>query len=170
MGFLSGFVGTVKVDLTDLAPADGIEYWVELKKSLTAAESGRAEDARFSAQSLSGAAGREARRLAARKRMGVRTEEDDEQVKTLLNFTSTEYKQRLLEAAVVNWNLTDEKGRPLPINTPTSKAASIRSLPAVAHDRLVEAVETEIEDAERTREEDADFRDGVPVGDSVEDL
>ena len=168
MSFLSHFSGTITVDLSDLV-GDGTEYWVKIKKTLTADETDRAEDARLSATNVSKAAGRAARGAAARRRAGRATPEDEETVKTLLNFNTGAYKRALVSAAIVDWNLTDEKDRLLPLHPAQAKALSIAQLPTVARDRIFEAVEETMAAEERDEDEDADFRDRVPDGGEFED-
>lgn len=163
MPFLSRYAGTIKLDLSDLA--DDGEYWVTIKKTLTADETDRAEDARLSATNVSKSAGRAARGAAARRRAGRSTPEDDETVKTLLNFNTGAYKQKLLEAAITDWNLTDEHGVILPLRPAQAKTRSIAKLPTVARDRIFEAVDETMAQEEPDDEDgDADFRDGVPSG------
>jgi hypothetical protein len=164
MAFLSRYAGTSKIDLTDLADDDGTEYWVTIKKTLTADESDRAEDARVSATNITPAAGRAARAAAARRRAGRPAPGDEDVVKTLLNFNSAAYKRALVEAGVVDWNLTDEHGQVLPLRPPEAKSRSIAALPAVVRNRIFEAIEDTTTASERTEDEDADFRDRLPDG------
>ena len=168
MSFLSHFSGTIKVDLSDLVPGD-VEYWVTIKKTLTADETDRAEDARLSATNVSKAAGKAARGAAARRRVGRSTPEDEETVKTLLNFNTGAYKRALVQAAIVDWNITGENERLLPLHPASAKAMSIALLPTIVRDRIFEAVEETMATEERDEDEDADFRDRVPAGGEFED-
>lgn len=168
MGFLSHYSGSITVYLTDLV-GDGTEYWVKIKKTLTATETDRAEDLRTSATNVTRSAGRSARGIAARRRAGRSTPEDEETIKTLVNVNTGAYKQALLEAAITDWNITDEREMLLPLVPAAAKARSIGMLPTVARDRIFEAVEETMAAEERDEDAEADFRDGLPVGGEFEE-
>lgn len=169
MGFMSRYTGTERVDVTDLGPDDGTEYWVEIRLSLSGDEWDRADavHVRTSANlKMNAGKAKAAREAAARRRAAMaagQEVEDDEDLTALLSFDTPAYRQTLLERAIVDWNLTDQHGRPLPLKDKEGRAASIRVLPGEVRDRLFERIE-EGRPKKRSKDEDADFRDEVPVG------
>ncbi len=168
MGFMSRYAGTEKVDVTDLGPDDGIEYWVEIRSSLSGDEWDRADALHVKASAnLKVSAAKAAREAAAKRRAalanGRAVEDEGEDLTTLLSFDTVAYKRAVLEAAIVAWNLTDPFGRPLPLKDADGRAASIRGLPGEVRERLFERIEAG-RPKKRTPAEDADFRDDVPVG------
>lgn len=167
MAFLSRYTGTITVPMTDLGDADGTEYWVTIKKMLTAEETDRAEDTRISATNVTPAAGRTARALAARRRAGNPAPGDEEATRTLLAFHSGAYNRVLLDAGIVEWNLTEDvHGHPqvLPLAPPEARARSLEKLPPAVRNRIVEAIEDTLAAAQRTAQQDADFPSSVPLG------
>jgi len=168
MGFMSRYAGTEKVDVTDLGPDDGTEYWVEIRSALSGDVWDRADALHVKASAnLKVSAAKTAREAAAKRRAalanGQPVEDDGEDLTTLLSFDTVAYKRAVLEAAIVTWNLTDQHGRPLPLKDPEGRAASIRVLPGEVRERLFERIEAG-RPKKRTPAEDADFRDEVPFG------
>lgn len=174
MGFMSRYAGTEKVDVTDLGPEDGTEYWVEIRSALSGDEWDRADALHVKASAnLKVSAAKAAREAAAKRRAalanGRPAEDEDGDLTTLLSFDTVAYKRAVLEAAIVSWNLTDQHGRPLPLKDPEGRAASIRVLPGEVRERLFERIEAN-RPKKRTAEQDADFRDEVPVGGEAREL
>lgn len=174
MGFMSRYAGTEKVDVTDLGPEDGTEYWVEIRSTLSGDVWDRADALHVKASAnLKVSAAKAAREAAAKRRAalanGRPVEDDDDDLTTLLSFDTVAYKRAVLEAAIVSWNLTDQHGRPLPLKDPEGRAASIRVLPGEVRERLFERIEAN-RPKKRTAEQDADFRDEVPVGGEAREL
>lgn len=175
MGFMTRYAGTEKVDVTDLGPDDGTEYWVEIRSSLSGDEWDRADAlhvktaANMRVGSKAGKAARDAaaKRRAAMANGGGPVEDDD--LTALLSFDTPAYRRALLEAAVVSWNLTDQHGRLLPLKDKEGRAASIRVLPGEVRDRLFEQIEAG-RPKRRSKEEDADFPDDLPVGGEAPEL
>jgi hypothetical protein len=169
MGFMTRYAGTEKVDMTDLGPDDGSKYWVEIRSSLSGDEWDHADalHVKTAANMKMGAAGKAARQAAAKRRAAMANGngqiEDDDDLTALLSFDTPAYRRALLEAAVVSWNLTDQHGRLLPLKDKEGRAASIRVLPGEVRDRLFELIEAN-RPKKRSKEEDADFRDDLPVG------
>lgn len=174
MGFLSRYAGTERVDVTDLGPDDGTEYWVEIRSSLSGDEWDRADAAHVkAAANLTTSAGKAARQAAAKRRAaqaaGRPAEEDGDDLTTMLSFDTVAYKRALLEAAIVAWNLTDQHGRQLPLKDKDGRAASIRVLPGEVRERLFEKIEAG-RPAKRTAEQDAEFPDDVPLGGETREI
>lgn len=170
MGFLSRYAGTEKVDVTDLGPDDGTEYWVEIRSSLSGDEWDRADALHVKTAAnmkVGSKAGKAAREAAARRRAAMANgngqPEDDGDLTALLSFDTPAYRRALLEAAVVSWNLTDQHGRLLPLKDKEGRAASIRVLPGEVRDRLFELIEAN-RPKKRSADEDADFPGDLPVG------
>lgn len=173
MGFMSRYAGTERVDVTDLGPGDGTEYWVEIRSSLSGDQWDRADAMHVKASAnLKVSAAKEARKAAAKRRAAMangRPAEDDDDLTTLLSFDTVSYRQALLEAAIVDWNLTDQYGRLMPLKDVDGRRAAIASLPGEVRDRLFERIEAG-RPAKRTKDEDADFRDEVSVGGEAREL
>lgn len=174
MGFMSRYAGTEKVDVTDLGPGDGIEYWVEIRSSLSGDEWDRADALHVKASAnLKVSAAKAAREAAAKRRAalanGRPVEDEGDDLTTLLSFYTVAYKRAVLEAGIVAWNLTDQFGRPLPLKDADGRAASIAGLPGEVRERLFERIEA-ARPKKRTPAEDADFRDDVPVGGAAQVL
>jgi len=175
MGFMSRYAGTERVDVTDLGPDDGTEYWVEIRSSLSGDVWDRADALHVkAAANLKVSAAKAARQAAAERRAAMANghaagEVDDDDLTTMLSFDTVAYRRALLEAAIVDWNLTDQYGRPLPLKDAEGRAASIAALPGEVRDRLFEKIE-EGRPKKRTKDEDADFRDALPVGGEARDL
>lgn len=173
MGFMSRYAGTERVDVTDLGPDDGTDYWVEIRSTLSGDEWDRADALHVkAAANLTTSAAKAARQAAAKRRAAMsngQQVEDDNDLTTMLSFDNVAYKRALLEAAVVAWNLTDQHGRPLPLKDKEGRRASIGVLPGEVRDRLFERIEA-ARPAKRTQGEDADFRDGVPVGGEAREI
>ncbi|MGW7001433.1 hypothetical protein ACWGCW_01050 [Streptomyces sp. NPDC054933] len=145
MGFLSRYSGTDIVDLGD-------GFNVTILRHLP----GDAQEAAETAK--------------VRAIANVKTEEGDKQ-RSVEVATSTDmatYTTLLLAAAIVGWNLTDERDMPLPLTPDEAKLASMRRLPAEVRTRLREHIEQNIEASKRTPEQQEQFRhpgDGsAPVG------
>lgn len=175
MGFMSRYTGTERVDVTDLGPDDGTEYWVEIRSSLSGDEWDRADAVHVKTNAnlkMNSGKAKAARQAAARRRAAMAGGEDvdgDEDLTALLSFDTPAYKATVLEKGIVDWNLTDQYGRPLPLKDPQGRAASIAVLPGEVRDRVFERIE-EGRPKKRSKEEDADFRDEVPVGGQARDL
>jgi hypothetical protein len=173
MGFMSRYAGTERVDVTDLGPDDGTEYWVEIRSSLSGDEWDRADALHVkTAANMKMGAGKAARQAAAKRRAAMANgaqPEDDDDLTALLSFDTVAYRRALLEAAIVSWNLTDQHGRPLPLKDKEGRAASIRVLPGEVRDRLFERIE-EGRPKKRTKDEDADFPGDVPVGGEAREI
>jgi hypothetical protein len=169
MGFMTRYAGTEKVDVTDLGPDDGTEYWVEIRSSLSGDEWDRADALHVKTAAnmkIGGKAGRAAREAAAKRRAAMANgdgQSDDDDLTALLSFDTPAYRSALLLAAIVSWNLTDEFGRELPLKDKDGRAASIRKLPGEVRDRLFELIEAG-RPKKRSKEDDADFPDDLPVG------
>ena len=173
MGFMSRYAGTERVDVTDLGPDDGNDYWVEIRSTLSGDEWDRADALHVkTAANMKMGAGKAARQAAAKRRAATANgaqPEDDDDLTALLSFDTVAYRRALLEAAIVSWNLTDQHGRPLPLKDKEGRAASIRVLPGEVRDRLFDLIEAR-RPKKRTRDEDADFRDEVPVGGAAREI
>lgn len=176
MGFMSRYSGTEKVDVTDLGPDDGNEYWVEIRCALTGDEWDQADAVHVKTAAnlkMGSAAAKAARRAAVRKRaaMAGGQQDEDEDMTALLSFDTPGYRRALLEAAIVAWNLTDQYGRPLPlpVKDKAGRAASIRVLPGEVRDRLFDRVEAG-RPKKRTDAEDAEFPDDLPVGGQAREI
>lgn len=168
MGFLSRYAGTEKVDVTDLGPDDGTEYWVEIRSTLSGDEWDRANALHVkAAANLTTNSAKAARQAAAKRRaalaQGRSAEDGEDDLTTMLSFDTPAYRRALLEAAIVSWNLTDQHGRMLPLKDKEGRRASIAVLPGEVRDRLFERIEAG-QPVKRSKEEDADFRDDLPVG------
>lgn len=168
MGFLSRYAGTERVDVTDLGPDDGTEYWVEIRSSLSGDEWDRANALHVkAAANLTTNSAKAARQAAAKRRaaqaQGRAVEDGDDDLTTMLSFDTVAYKRALLEAAITSWNLTDQNGRQLPLKDKEGRRASIAVLPGEVRDRLFEKIEAG-QPTKRSKEADADFRDDLPVG------
>lgn len=167
MGFMSRYAGTERVDVTDLGPGDGIDYWVEVRQ-LSGDEWDRADAVHVkAAANLKVSAAKTARKAAARRRAalanGQRPEDDGDDLTTMLSFDTAAYKRAVLGFGIDSWNLTDQYGRPLPLKDPDGRAASIAALPPEVRDRLFEQIEAN-RPAKRTTDEDAEFPGDVPLG------
>lgn len=175
MGFLSRYAGTERIDVTDLGPDDGSEYWVEIRSSLSGDEWDRADAVHVTTSAnlkMNAGKAKAARQAAARRRAAMangQDVEDDEDLTALLSFDTPAYRQTLLEKAIVGWNLTDQYGRPLPLKDKEGRAASIRMLPGEVRDRLFERIEAG-RPKKRTPEQDAEFPDDVPVGGAAREI
>jgi len=173
MGFMSRYTGTERVDVTDLGPDDGTEYWVEIRSSLSGDEWDRADAVHVKAAANMTTSTAKAARQAAAKRRAAQAQgrevEDDNDLTTMLSFDNVAYKATLLEYSIVSWNLTDQHGRPLPLKDREGRRASIAVLPGEVRERLFEKIEAG-RPAKRTSAEDADFRDDLPVGGEAGEL
>jgi hypothetical protein len=171
MGFLDDFATpSTRVDLT---PADHPKghYWATVQ-ALPGAQKDRVEAKRMriSATASPGKAAQAAQLAkvrAAKARMGLVEEEPadetDAGVTTSIAVDQAAYRMELLTHAVVEWNLTDERGAALPLAPEAAKRASLERLPARFYDQLVDAAEALINDdaAERSPEAEAEFRGGA---------
>ena len=144
MGFLSRYSGTDIVDL-----GDGFNVTV--------------------LRHLPGDAQEAAEAAKVRAVANVRTEGGDKQ-RSVEVATSTDmatYTTLLLAAAIVGWNLTDERDMPLPLQPEEQRLTSIRRLPAEVRTRLREHVEANMQAEQRTPEQQEQFRHpgdgGTPV-------
>jgi hypothetical protein len=176
MGFLSRYAGTEKVDVTDLGPGDGTEYWVEIRSTLSGDEWDQADALHVKTAAnmkMGGKAAKAARAAAAKRRAAMANGngqvEDDDDLTALLSFDTRAYRQFLFERAIVGWNLTDQYGRPLPLKDPDGRAASIRALPGEVRDRLYELIEAN-RPKKRSADEDAEFPDDLPVGGEAREI
>lgn len=173
MGFMSRYAGTERVDVTDLGPDDGTEYWVEIRATLSGDVWDRADAEHVKASAnLTTNATKAARQALARRRAAMAnggSVEDENDLTTLLSFDNVAYKRRLLEEAIVSWNLTDEFGRLIPLKDKDGRRAAIAGLPGEVRDRLFERIE-EARPKKRSKDEDADFRDEVSVGGEAGDV
>lgn len=167
MGFMSRYAGTERVDVTDLGPDDGTEYWVEIRSTLSGDEWDRADALHVkAAANLTVNAAKTARQAAAKRRAALANgggDDDGDDLTTMLSFDTVAYKRALLEAAIVSWNLTDQHGRPLPLKDKDGRRASIAVLPGEVRDRLFERIEAG-RPKKRTAEQEAEFPGDVPVG------
>jgi hypothetical protein len=135
MGFLSRFTGTDIVDL-------GEGYSITLLRHLPGDAQEQAEAAKVKAVA------------------NVHTEDGDKQ-RTVEVATSTDialYTTLLLDAAVVSWNLTDERDQIMPLAPLDARLASIRRLPAGVRTRLREHIEKNIEAGKPSAEDQQSFR------------
>ena len=134
MGFLSRYTGVDQLDLGD-------GYHVTLLQHLPGEEQEAAEAAKVKA---------------------IATVSDDEgEQRSVEVATSTDmarYTTLLLNAAIVSWNLTDERDVPLPLGTPDERLASIRRLHSGVRARLREHVEANIKRAKQSTEDQQTFR------------
>lgn len=167
MGFMSRYAGTDRVDVTDLGPEDGTEYWVEIRL-LSGDEWDRADAQQVkTAANMKLSAGKAAGKSAAKRRAAMAAGQDveNEDLTALLSFDTVAYRRFVLETGISAWNLTDQYGRPLPlpVKDPDARRASIAVLPPEVRDRLFERIEA-TRPKKRSADEDADFRDEVPVG------
>lgn len=168
MGFMSRYAGTERVDVTDLGPDDDVEYWVEIRR-LSGDEWDRADavHVRTSANlKMNSGKAKAARQAAARRRAAMangQDVEDDEDLTALLSFDAPAYRRAVLGYGIVGWNLTDLAGRIMPLKDDAGRAAAIAGLPPEVRDRLFERIEA-LRPKKRGADEDADFRDALPVG------
>lgn len=173
MGFMTRYAGTEKVDLTDLGPDDGTEYWAEIRSTLSGDEWDRADAEHVKVNAnLTTSAAKAARKEAARRRAAMakgQPVEDDDDLTTMLSFDTPAYKRAVLLAGIVAWNLTDQHGRPLPLKDKEGRRASIAVLPGEARDRLFERIEAG-KPSKRTAEQDAEFPDDLPVGGEAREI
>ncbi|MER6350674.1 hypothetical protein ABT186_02160 [Streptomyces sp. NPDC001634] len=143
MGFLSRYSGTDIIDLGD-------SYSVTILQHLP----GDAQEA-----------------AEAAKVKAVANVESDGENRTVAVETSQDmarYTTLLLHAAIVGWNLTDERDQLLPLAPDEQRLASIKRLPAEVRTRLREHIEANMKAEVRTPDEQRQFRGagdgGAPVG------
>ncbi|MFF4403585.1 hypothetical protein [Streptomyces sp. NPDC001404] len=146
MGFLSRYTGTDIIDL-------GESYSVTVLQHLP----GDAQEAAEAAK--------------VRAVANVRTSDDGGAQRTVEVATSTDtatYTTLLLAAAIVSWNLTDERDQLLPLEPEDARLASIRRLPAEVRTTLRNRIEANIAAEQRSPAEQQTFRvpsdGGHPVG------
>lgn len=139
-GFLGLYNGTERVTL---AEADGVAYWVDIKRHLSRAETARAD----------------ALHIAKRVETTVDAAADGEDAKARSVATVIDQRAHdteVLAASIVAWNLTDEGDLPLPLppyippdgtrvhgDDPANRVRreSIAKLPAVVVDTLLKRIE-----------------------------
>lgn len=132
MGFLSLYKQTDRVEL-------GGGYYIDIKRHLSMAETARAEEMRVSKD--------------IRSEMGAAKDgKAGDVTATVMRIDQQAYNTEILVAAVVDWNLDDDQGVPLPLppyipGKPTGddkanlvRRESIGLLPAFAVKRLLEQI------------------------------
>lgn len=145
MGFLSRYSG---VDVVDFG--DG--YTVTIKQFLAGDAQEKAETAKVKAVAV-------ASRGKEEKEVRVETSQD-----------IAAYTDILLSEAIVDWNLTDEYDRVLPLAPAAAKTASILLLPADVRGKLRDRIEENTAAQTRTEEEQKIFRpDGHIINSLGED-
>lgn len=148
-GFLSQFDGTLTLDASTGAVVDDAqlavdgkpEWWVEIRKTLD-----------------SGAFERAQRHLVGDMGIEAKASEDAEDAVMRQRSDVIGYQRELALGGIVDWNLTDKHGDPLPCSNRTDLAASLEKLPPY----LYTAIHAEIarNNQPRTAKEKATFRDG----------
>lgn len=133
MGFLSPYSGTRKVTVGD--PERG--YWVELREVLSQGAKEKAEQALQGRQRVNGG-------------------------EVVMQMDVARYRQLMVEASIVTWNLDDDNGKIWPVNL-----SSVQRLPGNEFDRLwsmVDEMNTPVDPKERRQ-----FPDEGDDGDSIGD-
>jgi hypothetical protein len=115
------------------------DYWIDIKTSLTAEDYEAAQRALLGKVSMSNG--------------GMSAEPD-----------TIAYQHELVFRSIVDWNLTDENGEPLPLTPANDKHASIRRIPQSVFIDLY----TRINEAStpRDKEDDIRFRSGSETSDN----
>jgi len=132
MGFLSAYSGTQKVTVGD--PARG--YWVEIREYVSQGDKTKAEQVLQGRQRVNGS-------------------------DVVMDMDVAGYRQLMVVASIVSWNLDDDNGRVWPINL-----QSVRQLPGPEFDRIWKVVdELNAPASSGERRQFPDSRDGGdPVG------
>jgi hypothetical protein len=137
LGFLSAYEGIERIDL------DG-GYWIDIKKCLSAEEMQRAEKV-----------------LAARPTVNTGTGTGTTQI------DPSGFRNALMTASIVAWNLDDEDGTPWKLEPVGHKTRNIGRLPSSVYEKVWKKVDAQNERS--TPEGRAQFRDetvgGAPDGD-----
>jgi|SRR5579859_1192397 len=133
MGFLSAYSGTVILRLDDNPQG----YWVELKRYLSQGEKEKADTALINGKLVPGSKG-------------------NQQFEMEPNIGK--YRQLIVEASIVSWNLDDDNGHVWPVDL-----QHVRRLPAEVFDKIYLAIDGE--DPEPTPEERRQFPDERVGGD-----
>lgn len=107
MGFLSAYSGTQKVTVGD--PARG--YWVEIREYVSQGDKTKAEQVLQGRQRVNGS-------------------------DVVMDMDVAGYRQLMVLASIVSWNLDDDNGRVWPINL-----QSVRQLPGPEFDRIWKVVD-----------------------------
>lgn len=132
MGFLSAYEGIERVEL------DG-GYWIDIKKTLSAAEMQHAEKI-----------------LAARPTVDPGTGRGEAQI------DSAGYRNAMLSNSIVAWNLDEEDGTPWALTPIGAKHRNIARLPSPVYETVWKKVNTQ--NARTTTEERAQFPDEAERG------
>lgn len=130
MGFLSAYSGTRKVPIGP----EGTEYWVEIREVLSQGDKEMAE-----------------RALTSGKVDGD---------KVHIDMDTTTYRQEMVLASIIAWNLDDEDGTVWPVTM-----ENVKRLPGIEFDRLFTIINETNKPA--TGPERRQFRDGGSVDDQV---
>ena len=107
MGFLSAYAGTQKITVGD--PTRG--YWVEVREYISQGDKTKAEQVLQGRQRVNGG-------------------------DVTMDMDVAGYRQLMVLASIVNWNLDDDNGRVWPINL-----QSVRQLPGPEFDRIWKVVD-----------------------------
>lgn len=151
-GFLSKYAGTTTVNFDD-------GFWVTVRKSLPRGVSA------------------DARSLLMRPVMRIDQNDDGESQKatTTADVDTSAFQDEIVYHSIVDWNLTDEGGQPLPLTPEAAKRASIKILPDEVFDAIYEACQGSPKrkpkgaaDAEKARFPDAPVAGADGPGDGVE--
>ena len=107
MGFLSAYSGTQKVTIGD--PTRG--YWVEIREYVSQGDKTKAEQVLQGRQRVNGS-------------------------DVVMDMDVAGYRQLMVLASIVSWNLDDDNGRVWPVNL-----QSVRQLPGPEFDRIWKVVD-----------------------------
>lgn len=123
MGFLSAYSGTRTIPV---GPPDG-DYWVKIKECLSSGDKEKADQALTSGKLVPG------------------------QQKAEMSMNVVKFRQLMVQASIIDWNLDDESGKIWPIDL-----AHVRKLPAPIFDQLYKEIDAA--NAPATKEEKLTFR------------